>query len=467
VLHQEAFDRLSVKYPEAVMVRATLENALPPTFVDDVFSRYAGRLKSRKLLFSTVVALLSLVVCRVRNSVHASYQLMEKELSVGVKTVYNRLNSLPSALIEALVRESALRMFAIVDALQSPLPPIIPGWKTRIVDGNHLAATEHRIQPLRTLGGGALPGLGLVVYDAERGLVQRAYLSEDGHEQERSITIRVLEDVGPGEVWIADRAYATCVFMHEIRAQGSHFIVRRHQTNGRIVEQGEWTPRGLTETGEVYERPGQSTDEFGKALDLRIIRLDLFEKTRDGDRSIEILSDLPLEISALTIAEGFRGRWRIETAFAHLESVFEGEISSLGHPSAALLAFALALIAYNTLGVVMTALRKKHGAEKVANEVSHYFLGERVSSAWSAMDLFIEDDRWVNRYADKTPQEIATELMRLVDHISMRKLKKHPRGKKKPVPKRKCPKDQPHFATSRILAAAKAKNNRSKRKVGK
>jgi IS4 transposase len=393
VLHQEAFDRLSVKYPEAVMVRATLENALPPTFVDDVFSRYAGRLKSRKLLFSTVVALLSLVVCRVRNSVHASYQLMEKELSVGVKTVYNRLNSLPSALIEALVRESALRMFAIVDALQSPLPPIIPGWKTRIVDGNHLAATEHRIQPLRTLGGGALPGLGLVVYDAERGLVQRAYLSEDGHEQERSITIRVLEDVGPGEVWIADRAYATCVFMHEIRAQGSHFIVRRHQTNGRIVEQGEWTPRGLTETGEVYERPGQSTDEFGKALDLRIIRLDLFEKTRDGDRSIEILSDLPLEISALTIAEGFRGRWRIETAFAHLESVFEGEISSLGHPSAALLAFALALIAYNTLGVVMTALRKKHGAEKVANEVSHYFLGERVSSAWSAMDLFIEDDR--------------------------------------------------------------------------
>ncbi|MBC7816574.1 MAG: IS4/IS5 family transposase, partial [Planctomycetaceae bacterium] len=85
MLHQEVFDRLSVKYPEAVMVRATLENALPPTLVDDIFSQHAGHRNSRKLLFSTVVALLSLVVCRVRNSVHASYQLMEKEISVGVK----------------------------------------------------------------------------------------------------------------------------------------------------------------------------------------------------------------------------------------------------------------------------------------------------------------------------------------------------------------------------------------------
>ena len=43
---------------------------------------------------------------------------------------------------------------------------------------------------------------------------------------------------------------------------------------------------GRTETGEVYERPGQSLDDFGQALDLRIIRHDLSEKTRDGDCSL-------------------------------------------------------------------------------------------------------------------------------------------------------------------------------------
>ena len=43
MLHQEAFDRLSVKYPEAVMVRAMPENALPPTLMDDIFSQHAGR----------------------------------------------------------------------------------------------------------------------------------------------------------------------------------------------------------------------------------------------------------------------------------------------------------------------------------------------------------------------------------------------------------------------------------------
>jgi IS4 transposase len=440
---QEVFDQLSKKSPEALMVRATLENALPPSFVDDVFLQHAGRGKPRKLLFSTVVALLSLVVCRVRNSVHAAFQLMESELSVGVKTVYNRLNNLPTSLIEALVRESAVRMFAIVDELRSPLKPIIPGYKTRIVDGNHLAATEHRIKPLRTLGGGALPGLALVVYDAERGLIQRAYMSPDGHAQERQITVELLNDIEPGEVWIADRAYATCVFMHEIHSRNSYFIVRRHQANGRIVELGKWTHRGRTETGDVYERPGQSLDDFGNAIDLRIVRIDLFEKTRDGDASIEILSNLPPEITAITIADGFRQRWRIETAFAHMESVFEGEISSLGHPSAALMAFGLALIAYNTLGVVMTALRNKHGEQTVANEVSHSFLGERISSAWMATEVFIEDYEWTSRYAEMTPKHIASELLRLVDYISMRKLKKHPRGKKQPMKKRKCPKDKP------------------------
>jgi hypothetical protein len=41
--------------------------------------------------------------------------------------------------IEALVRESAFRMFAILDSLGAPLTPFIPGYKARIVDGNHLA----------------------------------------------------------------------------------------------------------------------------------------------------------------------------------------------------------------------------------------------------------------------------------------------------------------------------------------
>lgn len=48
-----------------------------------------------------------------------------------------------------------------------------------------LASTEHRFGPRRDLGGGALPGQGLVVRAADRGMVRKTYLCEDGYAHER------------------------------------------------------------------------------------------------------------------------------------------------------------------------------------------------------------------------------------------------------------------------------------------
>jgi len=91
-----------------------------------------------------------------------------------------------------------------------------------------LASTQHRLKELRTLGGGALPGQALVIFDAERGLVSQVYLCADGHAQEREIMLEALGEVEAGEVWIADRNFATAVFMHQVHASGGRFIVRRH-----------------------------------------------------------------------------------------------------------------------------------------------------------------------------------------------------------------------------------------------
>ena len=40
------------------------------------------------------------------------------------------------------------------------LPPLLPGYRVRILDGNHLAATEHRIKELRTMCAGSFAGTG-------------------------------------------------------------------------------------------------------------------------------------------------------------------------------------------------------------------------------------------------------------------------------------------------------------------
>src|SRR5260370_41676662 len=88
------FDRFVAKTPVSVMVRGTLEYALQPQPLDDLFRRHAEHQYTRDLLFSSVVDLLSLVVSRTHPSVHAAYQASPDEAAVSLPSVYNKLSGL-------------------------------------------------------------------------------------------------------------------------------------------------------------------------------------------------------------------------------------------------------------------------------------------------------------------------------------------------------------------------------------
>ena len=110
------------------------------------------------------------------------------------------------------------------------------------------------------------------------------------------------------------------------------------------------------------------------------------------------------------MAELYRKRWSLETAFKHLEAYFHSEINTLGYPKAALFGFCLALVAYNVLAVVLAALRSVHGEETVDEEVSSLLYRERDFD-----DLLRHDDRdsrapeWDVFYAMRTA-DLATIL---------------------------------------------------------
>ncbi|MCZ6875286.1 MAG: transposase [bacterium] len=96
------------------------------------------------------------------------------------------------------------------------------------------------------------------------------------------------------------------------------------------------------------------------------------EATRDGATLLYMLTNLPPQVSAKRVAQLYQKRWKLETAFQHLEAYFHSEISTLGYPRAALFGFCLALAAYNLLAVVLAALRGVHGEDTVDQEVSLY-----------------------------------------------------------------------------------------------
>ncbi len=75
----------------------------------------------------------------------------------------------------------------MIHNLGGALPPLLPGYRTLILDGNQLGGSEHRLKVLGSTSAAALPGKSLVVLDQALMLAIRVFPCEDGHAQERSL----------------------------------------------------------------------------------------------------------------------------------------------------------------------------------------------------------------------------------------------------------------------------------------
>jgi len=216
--------------PICVMARGVLENLLNPKRIDELFDRTAKVQYTRELLFSSVVDLMGQVVLGVQPSIHAAYQAQAAKLGVSDQAVYDKLNHVELGVSAELVRDSARQAAPVIRALGATLPPLLKGYRTKILDGNHLSASEHRIAELRGTWAGPLPGHILVVLDQELMLASDVFLCEDGHAQERTLFDEVLTCVQPDDLWIADRNFCTIGFMTGIDVRGGAFVIRQHGT---------------------------------------------------------------------------------------------------------------------------------------------------------------------------------------------------------------------------------------------
>lgn len=451
MLSKSTLVELESRCPEAVLVRAALENALPPLVVDQVFDENRCRQYNRKLLFSSIVQLLGMVICRVRPSVHAAFQLRAKQIGASIKAVYDKLNRTEPAISSGLVTATYQRLAPVIDRLGATRTALIRGYRTRLIDGNHLQATEHRLKPLRQISSGPLPGVAVVVYDRERELIESVEFSEDAYTQERQLVLPALERAEAGDLWIADRNFCTSTILWQLATVGAAFLIRRHAQNVRYETTGPERRRGTTETGRVFETPIRIADDFGNWMPSRLVRVILNQPTRDGESEIELLTNLPKRVSAVRVADAYRKRWDIEVAFADVARLFHGEIETLGQPRAALLAFALALVAYNAMSTVKSAMRAVHGATKVDEEVSLYYVAIKVQSAWEALDIFAKPTDWSRRFSTISPLQLARYLKHVAAQLNLAQLRKHPRGPKKPKPIRTHDPKRPHVATARLL----------------
>jgi hypothetical protein len=189
-------------------------------------------------------------------------------------------------------------------------------------------------------------------------------------------------------------------------------------------------------------------------MQARLVRVRLKRATEDGDAEVEILTNLPAEVSAAEVALLYLKRWKVEGAFLELTVSLRCEVETLGYPRAALFAFCVAVAGYNMLSAVKAALRAVHGEKKVDREVSGYYMALEFMLVYAGMMIALPAEQW-RPFGAMPAKELAGLLRQWAGKVNMLKILKSP--PRKPTKNKTEPiKDKgPHVSTARLLEEAR------------
>jgi IS4 transposase len=444
------FERFVEHSPVSVMARGLMERVFARSSMDDLFEATAEVQYTRELLFSSVVELMSLVVCAIHPSVHAAYRAKVKEMSVSLSALYAKLNGIELAVSRALVQQTASSMSEIVTQMGGQAKTWVAGHRVKILDGLWLAATEHRLKELRLEAAAALPGKSLVVLDPQLRLAIDVFPCEDGHAQERSLLGDVLSSVQANDLWMADRNMCTLGFLFGLQQHQATFVIRQH---GGLPYHAldELRSVGTSNTGVVFEQYIELEFE-SQRMQVRRIVVKLNQPTQDEDTEIAILTTLaPTVARAVEVAQLYRTRWTIEGFFQSVTLNFEGEIQTLAYPKAALFSFCTALVAANILAVVRAALASVHGNGKIEAGLSDFYLVDEIQHTYRGMIIAIEPEQWTV-FQSLPLSQLAQLLQHLAAKVHLASLLKTPRAYKKKKPPLTPKRNQPHLSTAKLLS---------------
>jgi hypothetical protein len=433
------------------MTRGVIAAVIGDQF-DTLFEDHRSRQYDSQIKFSTLalsMADIALGLVKNRNQAYLKYQ---DELRASKAAYYGKINRCEPGLCEAVVRYSAEQAAILQCHLGSKPEPILPGYYCYTIDGNHLQKTEKRLQETRGLCAAPLPGTAVGRLDHQTGMFDRVYLLEDAHAQESVVLDRVLTDLPPGNLVLADRHFCIVDFLFKVANGGKFFLIRQH---GRLkgTLRGQRRRVGTTETGEVFEQALEISNG-DSTLVVRRITIELFQPTCDGDTELHVLSNVPQsDADGCQLADLYRRRWQIEGGFYVVTTTLQCEASSNCYPRAALFQFCMALVAYNCRQVLMTALNAEHDPKSVA-EMSQYQLAIDVVKPMDGMLTAITEEEW-QQCTPTQPSDLAAFLRQVAKHVDVKKYGKSKRGPKKPPPIRKRCRAGTHVSVAKLLVSRK------------
>ena len=293
-------DRFVEKAPLAVMTRVLAQDFIGSK-LNRIFDDNRELQYDYVATFQAVAATVADVALNFSDNFNQAYKEHKEELEVSRQSFYAKTRGVEPAVSEAIVLHSAERAIEMQEALEFGAWELLPGYRCLSVDGNVLAKSDKRLKVLREVKGAPLPGKVVARFDLQRQVFDRAYVLLDGHSQESTCCDRIVDDLVPKDVLIADQHYCIVPFLTKVAEANGFFAIRQH---GRLkgVLLGKRKRIGRISTGVVYQQE-MKLSAADDAMTVRRITVELDEPTRDGDQVIHLLTNLPNEIAATVVAE--------------------------------------------------------------------------------------------------------------------------------------------------------------------
>lgn len=439
--------------PLTVLVRGVLEWTFPDQKLRELYGQMP-RVWTRSLTIEALFWLVVQVVSGARSAMFAAYradQALERPtIGVSYQAMYDKLGRMALPFGTALVRESAARLQPLLEHARPRHYPGLKPYRVRIIDGTDLGGTEHRLAVLRKIKAAGLPGRLVVAYDWATGICCDAIASADAYTSERTLAQDIFAQSRPQDLFVMDRHYSTTAVMQTLAGRRGYFLVREHAENLRCRPLEKARHRGRVTTGRVSEQLLEVEDtRSGATFSVRRLILQLDQPTEAGETEIRLLSNLPASLSSSRLVELYRERWTIERHFDFLKNCLRGEIESLGKPAAAVFMMFMSLVTGNALAVVREAIRVTHG-ETEQERLSGYYLADELARNYHAVDVLMNAAAW-RKLSQLETAAFWDWTQKVVRSLRPAAFYKHPRGPKKPPPKRQSGKHRHHYSTYRLL----------------
>jgi hypothetical protein len=391
---------LLARLPLADSVLSLLGFLWSDSFLDRLYDEHRGRCYEQDLTFPRLAGLVRDALLVHHGSGRASFEAAEERqtLPVLVGSVYQKLARVPVAVSQALLRETAGQLPALLpppaaaEPASSPLPASLRNVEVVTLDGKVLKHVPRRLKPLRRLQGKLLGGRVLVALAMHPGLAIAMNASLDAERNDCPMvpdTVRQVRGKVAGDIlFMADRQMCDLGLMALFTQRHDHFLIRynrtlsfhpdparppRHGTDAqgrRFVQEWGWAGAASQRGRRQYVRRITLAREGGAAEDV-ILVTDLLDERQHP---------------AADLLEAYRQRWGIEQVFQKVTEVFNLKHLIGTRPQAIIFQAALCFVLYNLIQVVRCHVAR--AGECAPESVSTQKLFEDIEAeltAWSKL----------------------------------------------------------------------------------